>query len=137
MPSSGDFSLQRIGELLNETIGVVAVRFAQGNFGEYAVITLDTGEQIRSGNQVILDQLKAMQKHLDGDTLIIARKGMIDHESKPFDAAVYPTVRLSVPVATALTIDGMDGNARIGECIRRQFQQRFIDRHRFGSTFYL
>lgn len=52
---------------------------------------------------------------LDGDTLVIARKGMIDHDDQPFDAALYPTVRLRVPVATALTIRGMDGQARIGD----------------------
>lgn len=52
---------------------------------------------------------------LDGDTLVIARKGMIDHPDQPFDAAAYPTVRLRVPVATALTIKGMDGRARIGD----------------------
>lgn len=75
MPSSGDFNLQRIGELLGETIGVVAVRFAKGNYGPYAVITLDTGEQIRSGNQVVLDQLKDMKEHLDGDTVIRVKVG--------------------------------------------------------------
>ncbi len=52
---------------------------------------------------------------LDGDTLVIARKGMVDHGDQPFDAAAYPTVRLRVPVATALTIRGMDGLARIGD----------------------
>ncbi len=52
---------------------------------------------------------------LDGDTLVIARKGMVDHDDQPFDAAAYPTVRLRVPVATALTIRGMDGLARIGD----------------------
>lgn len=52
---------------------------------------------------------------LDGDILIIARKGMMDHNDQPFDAGDYPTVRLRVPVATALTIQGMDGLARIGD----------------------
>ncbi len=61
------------------------------------------------------DMVDDVGVRLDGDTLIIARKGMIDHENKPFDAAAYPTVRLSVPVATALTINGMDGTARIGD----------------------
>lgn len=52
---------------------------------------------------------------LDGDILVIARKGMMDHDDQPFDASNYPTVRLRVPVATALTILGMDGHARIGD----------------------
>lgn len=61
------------------------------------------------------DMLDDVGVRLDGDTLVIARKGMIDHDDQPFDAAAYPTVRLRVPVATALTINGMDGNARIGD----------------------
>jgi len=61
------------------------------------------------------DMIDDVGVRLDGDTLVIARKGMIDHEEQPFDAAIYPTVRLRVPVATALTIKGMDGRARIGD----------------------
>jgi hypothetical protein len=52
---------------------------------------------------------------LEGDVLIIARKGMMEHGDQPFDASNYPTVRLRVPVATAFTIQGMDGRARIGD----------------------
>ena len=52
---------------------------------------------------------------VSGDTLIVARKGMIDHGNMPFDAAAYPTVRLRVPLTTAVTINGMDGAARIGD----------------------
>jgi hypothetical protein len=61
------------------------------------------------------DMVEDVGVRLDGDTLVIARKGMIDHAGKPFDAAAYPTVRVRVPVATALTISGMDGHARIGD----------------------
>lgn len=32
---------------------------------------------------------------LDGDTLVIVRKGMINHDDQPFDATAYPTVRLN------------------------------------------
>jgi len=73
MPSSGDFSLPKITEFEDETLALVAVRFSEGNFGEYAVITLDDNTQIRSGNQVILDQLKLMAEHLDGETVINAK----------------------------------------------------------------
>lgn len=61
------------------------------------------------------DMIDDVGVRLDGATLVIARRGMIDHPDQPFDAAAYPTVRLRVPVATALTIKGMDGNARIGD----------------------
>ncbi len=60
------------------------------------------------------DMIDDVGVRLDGDTLVIARKGMIDHDDRPFDATAYPTVRLRVPVATGLTIMGMDGDARIG-----------------------
>ncbi|MDA0342405.1 MAG: hypothetical protein O3B74_12505 [Proteobacteria bacterium] len=52
---------------------------------------------------------------LDGDTLVIDGNGMIGHDGQPFDATAYPTVRLRVPVATAFTIQDMDGRARIGD----------------------
>ena len=61
------------------------------------------------------DRIDDVGIRLDGDILVIARKGMIDHNDQPFDAALYPTVHLRVPVATALTIQGMDGLARIGD----------------------
>jgi hypothetical protein len=81
--------------------------------------TLDVSVGEQSGVTVDVtgstDMVADVSVRLDGDTLVIARKGMIDHQDKPFDAAAYPTVRLSVPVATALTIAGMDGNARIGD----------------------
>ena len=81
--------------------------------------TLDVSVGEQSGVVVDVtgstDMVDDVGVRLDGDTLIIARKGMIDHEGKPFDAALYPTVRVRVPVATALTISGMDGNARIGD----------------------
>jgi len=88
MPKEGDFSLQRIGELVDETLGFVAVRFAEGNYGEYAVITLETGEQIRSGNEVILDQLHKMSEHFDGDTVI--RVKVIKPAGKRFYKLVDP-----------------------------------------------
>lgn len=75
--------------------------------GEQTGITLDI-----TGPPEMIDDIGV---RLDGDTLVIARKGMIDHGDQPFDAAAYPTVRLRVPVATAITIMGMDGNARIGD----------------------
>ncbi|MDH3738668.1 MAG: DUF2807 domain-containing protein, partial [Alphaproteobacteria bacterium] len=61
------------------------------------------------------DQIDDVGVRLDDDVLVIARKGMVNHDDQPFDAAVYPTVRLRVPAATALTIQGMDGVARIGD----------------------
>ena len=54
---------------------------------------------------------------VEGATLVIARKGMIDHDDRPFDAATYPTVRVTLPKATALTITGMDGLANIGDIL--------------------
>jgi hypothetical protein len=54
---------------------------------------------------------------VEGTTLVIARKGMIDHDGRPFDAATYPTVRVTLPAATALTITGMDGLANIGDIL--------------------
>lgn len=88
MPSSGDFSLQRITEFEGETLGFLAVKFAQGNYGEYAVITLDDGTQIRSGNEVILDQLHEMIKHLDGETVIRAK--VVKPSGKRFYKLVDP-----------------------------------------------
>ncbi len=52
---------------------------------------------------------------LDGATLVVARRGMIEATDRPFDAATYPTIDLTVPVGTALTIIGMDGQATIGD----------------------
>lgn len=88
MPKEGDFSLQKITEFEDETLGLIAVRFAEGNYGEYAVITLDTGEQIRSGNEVILDQLHKMAEHFDGDTVI--RVKIIKPSGKRFYKFVDP-----------------------------------------------
>jgi hypothetical protein len=65
-----------------------------------------------TGSQEMIEDVGV---RLDGDTLIIARKGMMDHDNQPFAVGNYPTVRLRVPVATALTIQGMDGLARIGD----------------------
>lgn len=88
MPKEGDFSLQRITEFENEILGFMAVRFAEGQYGEYAVITLDEGMQIRSGNQVILDQLHTMAEHLDGETVIRAK--VVKPSGKRFYKLVDP-----------------------------------------------
>lgn len=52
---------------------------------------------------------------LEGQTLVVSRKGMVEHTPGPFDAARYPTVRIEVSPGTPVTIDGMDGVARIGD----------------------
>lgn len=70
-------------------------------------ITLDV-----TGSDEMVDDVGV---RIDDDTLIIARKGRVPTTDKPFDAAVYPTIRLTVPAATALTIVGMDGQATIGD----------------------
>ncbi len=52
---------------------------------------------------------------LDGTTLIVSRRGMVDATGHQFDASTYPTVVLTVPANTPLTIIGMDGQASIGD----------------------
>jgi len=66
---SGDFKLPKITEFENKDIVITGVRFGEGNFGEYAVITLKDGNECRSGNQVILKQLHAMAENFDGETV--------------------------------------------------------------------
>jgi len=88
MPKEGDFNLQRIGEFEGETLGFIDARFAEGNYGEYAVITLDDGMQIRSGNEVVLDQLHKMAEHFDGETVIKAK--VVKPSGKRFYKLVDP-----------------------------------------------
>lgn len=100
-------------ELAAQVYDIRAVRVV--NF--IGSLYVDVGDQPGATAEVdgTPDMVADVGVHLDGDILVIARKGMIDHGDKPFDAADYPTVRLRVPVATALAIQGIDGIARIGD----------------------
>ena len=70
---SGDFAYPKITDFKDQTIGIVNVRFGEGHFGTYAVLTLDDGRRIRSSNVVILDQLMKLAGHLDGQTVTVVK----------------------------------------------------------------
>jgi len=65
---AGDFSLPLLSELEGQEIEIVAVRFDNGVYGEYAVVTTNKGEY-RTGNKVILKQLHSIEKHLKEDNV--------------------------------------------------------------------
>ncbi|MHC1630748.1 MAG: hypothetical protein ACXQT4_00360 [Methanotrichaceae archaeon] len=72
LPKGGDFSLPLLTDLVNTEIKIKDIRFAEGQYGEYAVVTLENGEQYRTSSTVLLDQLKKFKQYTDQGMIIVA-----------------------------------------------------------------
>ena len=70
--SGGDFDLPLLSELVGQEITIREVRFRKGKYGEYAVVTLEDGKEYRTSSEVIIDQLKEIEKALE-DSMVKAR----------------------------------------------------------------
>jgi len=64
-----DFNLPLLSEINGQTITIEEVAFKKGKFGEYAVIRTTDGKKYRTANEVVLNQLKDMQKYLEKYTV--------------------------------------------------------------------
>lgn len=60
----GDFSLPLISQLKGKTFVITDVKFYEGKFGEYAVITVNEGDRYRTSNMVILKQLHEIESYI-------------------------------------------------------------------------
>jgi len=67
-----DFSLPLLTDLVNTEIKIKSIRFSEGKYGEYAVVTLENGEQYRTSSTVLLDQLKKFKEYTDQGMVIVA-----------------------------------------------------------------
>jgi len=74
-PAGGDFQLPKLSEFEGQTLNIVDVRFGQGQYGDYAVITTKDGKQIRTSNAVVLRQLREAEPHIkQGGVIAKVRK---------------------------------------------------------------
>jgi len=59
-PDASDFRLPLLAELLDQEFVIHSVRFEQGGFGEFAVLTTNKGT-FRTSSQVLLKQLHGIE----------------------------------------------------------------------------
>jgi len=71
LPDREDFKLPLITELVDQSFVITEVRFGESNYGKYAVVTLDSGDQYRTSSTVLVQQLQRIEKALAPETDII------------------------------------------------------------------
>lgn len=64
-----DFELPLLSSLEDKEIVMKGIKWGQSQYGEYAVITLQSGDTVRSANKVILDQLHKVEDSLKKGSL--------------------------------------------------------------------
>jgi len=63
VPDTSDFQLPLLAELLDQEFTIDTVRFENGSFGEFAIVTTDKGV-FRISSKVVLKQLHAIEDML-------------------------------------------------------------------------
>jgi len=71
--SASDFTYPLISELVNSEFEISAVRFGEGQYGAYAVVTVKDGGVYRTSSLVLLKQLEKIRDYIKEtkDTVIV------------------------------------------------------------------
>jgi len=73
VPQGGDFGLPKLSELVNAEFEIEKVRFDEGKYGEYAVVTVKGQGEYRTSSEVLLKQLHRIHEFItkEKDTVLV------------------------------------------------------------------
>lgn len=67
-----DFKLPLISKMVGKDLVIAGVRFNEGYFGTYAVVTLKNKKEYRTSSLVLIEQLQKIEEYLNDGKLVSA-----------------------------------------------------------------